>query len=136
MNKEKCLKVMSIILLIIYAIIFVFMIINQFMMGTTSGISADVLAVSKAAIHYGLIHSVCNIAFNILALCSLKYRKIMLPTVVIGVVISIAMRYVSYIFLGSVSYITLSLVLRIFMMILLVMLFRETGAGKDIVDRV
>ena len=136
MKKEKCLKTMSIILLIIYAIIFVFMIINQFMMGTTSGISADVQAASKAAINYGLIHSMCNLVFNILVLCSLKYRKIMLPTVVIGLVISIAMRYVSYIILGSISYITLSLVLRIVMMILLVMLYHETGAGKDIVDGV
>ena len=54
MKKEKCLKTMSIILLIIYAIIFVFMIINQFMMGTTSGISADVQAAS------GVSQSLCK----------------------------------------------------------------------------
>ena len=126
MKKEKILKVMAIVLLVVYAIIFGIMIVNKVMMQTVAGeMSGEVLAQTGASVHYALVHSACNILFNILVLVSLKNRRFIIPTVVVGVVISVAMRFVSYWMLGRISYITWSLVLRVVMLVMLLLIYRE-----------
>lgn len=126
MKKEKILKAVSIILLVIYAIIFGIMMINKVMMkGEPDVLDSGVFAVTDGAINYALFHSACNLIFNILALISLKKQHFIIPTIFIGILISVGMRFVSYIILGKVMWITLSLMLRLVMLFLLVLIYRE-----------
>lgn len=77
MRKKKIIQWMSIILLLIYAVIFVIMLVNLGMMQQAAeDMSSGVLATTRAAVYYALIHGGCNLCFNAMALLSLKYRKL------------------------------------------------------------
>lgn len=125
--KEKILRGISVVLLIIYGIIFLFMLVNRMLMGAAdSGMSAVVQQVTNQAIAYGLLHSAINVGYTILVLCALKRRRYIPFTIVIGCIISVLMRFLPLWLLGNVSYVSVPLLCRIVSMVLLFLIYRET----------
>ena len=123
MRKKKIIQWMSIILLLIYAVIFVIMLVNLGMMQQAAeDMSSGVLATTRAAVYYALIHGGCNLCFNAMALLSLKYRKLTIPTIFVGLLISVVMCFVSNYLLGTYWNSSLALV----MIVLLSLLYRDT----------
>ncbi len=126
MRKKKIIQWMSIILLLIYAVIFVIMLVNLGMMQQAAeDMSSGVLATTRAAVYYALIHGGCNLCFNAMALLSLKYRKLTIPTIFVGLLISVVMCFVSNYLLGTYWNSSLAFVLRMVMIVVLSLLYRD-----------
>lgn len=129
---KKITKIFFYILLLIYATIFIVMLYNQIAMHMSSDVlSNDAFVDTRKAVTFGLLHSAINVAYTLIAIFALKRPKIIPIILVLGVAISVIMRFVPMWILGNVSFFSLPLVCRLIVMLLLFFLWRKEEPSQS-----